>query len=113
MPDKPNGTEPTLRVIEGKTDKGLAPPKVKRGDEVQVEGHRAIVYAILYDMDGEPGPGGYQIGVVFLEESRGMANSAKWSESGRCWEFLEGEIPRDARPALDELVQKLRFRRVK
>ncbi len=113
MADKPGTTEQGLREIAGKREKGVIPPETKRGNEIQVEGHRAIVYAILYDLDGDPGPGGYQIGVVYLDGSRGMANQAKWSESDRCWEFLKGEIPRDARPALDELVQKLRFKVVK
>jgi hypothetical protein len=113
MTDKPESNEQALRRTDDGKNGGLAPPKVKRGDEIEVEGYRAIVYGILYDMDSEPGPSGYQIGVVFLDENRGMANRAKWSESGRCWRFLEGEIARDARPALEQFVQKLRFRIVK
>lgn len=113
MSDKADSTKQALHVIEDRRRKGLVPPEVKRGDEIHVGGYRAIVYGILYDTDGEPGPSGYQLGVTFLEDNRGMANLAKWSESDRCWEFLEGEIPRDARPALDDFVKKLRFRRVK
>ncbi|MEE8400477.1 MAG: hypothetical protein V3S89_15805 [Desulfobacterales bacterium] len=100
MPDRPEKDEP-------------APPEIKRGDEIQVAGNRAIVYGILYDMDSDPGPGGYQVGVVFLDGNRGMANRAEWSASDQSWRFLEREIPRDARPALDAFVQKLRFTLVK
>ena len=113
MSDEPESTEQTLRVIKNERRKRSVPPEVKRGDEIHVGRYRAIVYAILYDMDSEPSPSGYQVGVVFLDNNRGMANLAKWSESDRCWKFLEGEIARDARPALDELVKKLRFKRVK
>ena len=112
MPEKLE-TKQTLRAVEDRQQKGRVPPEVKRGDEVHVEGSRAIIYAILYDLDSEPGPSGYQIGVAFLDSNRGMANRAKWSESERCWRFLEGEIARDARPALDDLIKKLRFRIVK
>lgn len=113
MPDKPESTEQAHHEIADKREKGSIPPEVKRGDEIQVGSYRAIVYAILYDLDSDPGPDGYRVGVVFLEDKRGMANFAKWSVSDRCWEFLEREIPRDVRPALEELVKKLRFRRVK
>lgn len=94
-------------------DASSTPPEIARGDEIEVEDHRAIVYAILFEKDDEPGPNGYEIGVAYLEGNRGMANFAGWSESEQCWKFRKGEIPRDARPGLDELIQKLRFRVVK
>ncbi len=113
MPDEPESSKQTPRNTTDKKRGGSVPSEVKRGDELDMGGRRAIVYSILYDADSEPGPEGYQVGVVFLEDNRGMASNAKWSEDDRCWRFLEDEIPRDARPALDSLVQKLRFKRVK
>ena len=113
MSDKTKNNKQALREIEDKRKKGLIPPEVKRGDEIDVEDYRAIIYGILYDMDSDPDPSGYQVGVVFLDNNQGMANLAKWSESDRCWKFLEGEIPGNARPALDELVKKLRFKLIK
>ena len=113
MSDRPKSTEQMLRKTVGKRGEGSEPPEVKRGDEIDVEGYHAIVYAILYDTDGEPDPNGYHIGVVFLENNRGMANRAQWSETNRSWKFVDGEIARDTRPALDEAVKRLRFRRVK
>ena len=113
MSDKARNNEQVLREIEDKRKKGLVPPEIMRGDEIHVGDYRAIVYGILFDMAGDPGPSGYQVGVVFLDNNQGMANLAKWSESDRCWKFLEGEIPRNARPALDKLVKKLRFKLVK
>ena len=54
------------------------PPEVKRGDEIVVGENRAIVYAKLYDDGEEPGPNGYRIGVVYLEDRAGMVNMAQW-----------------------------------
>ena len=103
----------TLRAVESGGKEGSLPPAVKRGDEVDVEDQRAIIYAVLFDGDRDPGPDGYRVGVVFLDNARGMANLAKWSEPERCWQFVKGEIAQEARPALHGLVQKLRFTLVK
>ena len=89
------------------------PPDVKRGDEIIVGEKRAIIYAKLYDGTEDPGPAGYRIGVVYLEGSSGMANMAYWSEPDQCWQFVKDEVPQVARPGLDKLVEKLRFRVVK
>ena len=113
MSDKLRTIGQNRQDVEEGRKKGSMPPEVQRGDEVYVDGRRAFIYAILYDGGSTPGQDGYQIGVVFLEDKQGLANFAKWSGSDRCWEFLEGEIPREARPALDGLVQKLRFSLVK
>lgn len=113
MPDKTKNIEKDHKEIEEKRTQGLIPPEIKRGDEVQVEGIQALVYAMLYDPNAESDISEFEIGIVYLEQKRGMASRAKWSKSEKCWEFVKNEIPNDARPALEPLVQKLRFKVVK